>query len=456
MESFSAPKGTRDIYGTELKIMRFIERQFDRLLFLFGVDGIETPIFENANLFNRGVGAGSDIVNKEMYEFKDKGDRDLALRPEFTASIVRALIERKLYTASLPIKLGYYGPVFRYERPQTGRYRQFHQLGIEIFNEETFTNTIELMYFVIHYLHEIDLSSKVEIVINHLGDHEAMRDYHQALKDYYRDYIPNMCKDCQRRYETNILRILDCKIPADRKIIEKGPVLTDFLKPSHLDELNMFFDTFSDEIIPVRVDPFLVRGLDYYNGIVFEVRDRETGLALGGGGQYDKLVHELGGPDLKGCGMSFGLERLLNAIIQTAQENDINLSIVPTYNFAILPLLDDQMCINYALGYAADLRRNDFRVYADYSKSGLAKKLSRAEKNNVELAIIIGEDELENDEVMVKNMRTKEQIVFPVGSNIIDELGKFHLANFVDLYPDSEDESKPAGGEDDDDDKNPV
>jgi len=451
MEKFEAPKGTRDIHGKDFSLMSYIERQYERLLLLHGFSLLELPMFENAELFNRGVGSGSDIVNKEMYQFKDKGGRDIALRPEFTAGIVRALISNKLYTQAQPIKIGYFGPAFRYERPQAGRFRQFNQLGVEVFNQDTFFDTFEVLLLVKHLLNELDLDQKVEIVLNSLGGIEEMEIYRGALKKYFKTKHTKMCGDCAKRYETNILRILDCKNPEDRKTIEKAPKLHEFLTPEHLSQLDSLAGALKELGYSVRIDPYLVRGLDYYTGIVFEIRSKENDLAIGGGGQYANLVKELGGPDLKGVGMSIGLERLTTVFEKSLMESGFDIEAKVPQNFAILPLVDDMNIKLYTYNLLAHLREINYLSYVDVGSGGIGKKLGRAEKNNVQIAIIFGEDEINKQKVTVKNLKTGEQTEIPIDDNLVESLFNLHMASFNEEY-----QNNDEGIEEKNDEKKPV
>ena len=447
MERFEAPKGTKDIFGKDMFIRYYLERLFERLMILHGYTHIQTPIFESAKLFNRGVGEGSDIVNKEMYLFTDKGGREMALRPEFTAGVIRALISNKLYTKPLPIKLGYGGPAFRYERPQAGRFRQFHQLGVEVFNNDTSMDTFEVLLLVRHYFVSVELDQKVEIVINALGNEDEIIQYKEALTKYFKAKVKNMCPDCQKRFETNILRILDCKNEEDRVIIEKAPKLSDFVSKESTAALETMVNALKSMNFETRIDPYLVRGLDYYSGIVFEIRARDNGLALGGGGQYSKLVQELGGPDLKGVGMSLGLDRVASVFEKAMEEQGVDFEKEPAQNFAILNLVDDPQ--KKYLGYEIldSLRQLNFFCYIDNQAGSIGKKISRAEKNKTEMAIIIGEDEINNHQITLQNLHSREKYKIELNNDTMyEEIFRLHNAYFNNNLEEEEnnDEETPV------------
>lgn len=400
-------KGTHDLYDEEANLYRDIESRCMFVANMFNYHEIRTPIMEHTNLFVRGVGDSSDIVNKEMYTFDDKGGRSVTLRPELTAGIMRSIVSNKLYAnADLPLKYFYLGPCFRYERPQAGRYRQFSQFGIEAIGGNSYLQDAEVISLGYRILYFLGLDN-VKVYINSLGDETSRNNYRKALKEYFAKHIKNMCADCKRRYETNPLRILDCKVPEDQEIIKGVPKMSDYLTPEAKAYLNNVVSLLKEIDIEVIQDDNLVRGLDYYTGVVFEYHaDKVEGLddvgALGGGGHYAKLLAELGGPDLEGVGLAFGIERLAYVFKHTSKEN---------YNFGpdlyLMGMSQEIIDKNFSL--AELLRSNGFVVESNYEVKSLKSLLKSAVKKNARFALIMGENEVLNGQVTVKNLKTQEQ-----------------------------------------------
>ncbi len=423
MEIIKNVKGTHDIYGEETNSYEMVESLMKSIAELYAYNGVRPPVLEYNSVFVRGVGESSDIVRKEMYTFPDKGDRLLTLRPEFTAGIMRLVVQNKLYaTNELPLKLYYVGPVFRYERPQLGRYRQFNQFGVESIGNNSPMNDTEVIVLAYTILCSLGLEG-VTIKINTLGDEDSRNNYRKALKEYFKDHIENMCEDCKSRYELNPLRILDCKVPEDRPIIEGAPKIGDYLSEASKARFEQIQDALSVLQIPYEIDESLVRGLDYYSETVFEFHYKsKAGLdygAVGAGGHYGKLMEELGGPELPGVGFSFGIERIVSVLKDDGLLNDTK----STLDVYVMPLGDESVLVAEEI---AVLLRNSggYRVDMCFDKTKLGNMFKRATNKNAKYALIIGEEEIKNDSVIIKNLTTQEQMNIKVDELIdkFDEL----------------------------------
>ena len=400
-------KGTHDLYDEEANLYRDVEAHCIFIASLFNYNEIKTPILEHTNLFVRGVGESSDIVNKEMYTFEDKGGRSVTLRPELTAGIMRSIVTNKLYAnADLPLKYFYVGPCFRYERPQAGRYRQFNQFGIEAIGAPSYLQDAEVISIGYRILFMLGIEN-VKVLINSLGDDESRAKYREALKEYFAKHIDKMCGDCKRRYEVNPLRILDCKDPDDQEIIKGAPKMSDYLSDASKLYMNNVVSLLKEIGIEVVQDDNLVRGLDYYTGVVFEYHaDKVEGLdnvgALGGGGHYAKLLKEIGGPDLEGVGLAFGIERLAYVYSHVTKQN---YKLGP--DLYLIGMNQEIIDKNFSL--AEILRSNGFVVDTNYEVKSLKSLLKTAVKKNARFALILGEEEVLKGQVTVKNLKTQEQ-----------------------------------------------
>ncbi|MGQ9857028.1 MAG: histidine--tRNA ligase [Fervidobacterium sp.] len=401
-------KGTEDLYGQEMKFWYWIEEKARKLSLLYGFTEIRTPIFEETKLFVRSVGQDTDIVQKEMYTFEDKGGRSITLRPEGTAPVVRAFVENGLITVGFPQKYFYIGPMFRYERPQSGRQRQFHQFGAEIFGSPSPLADAELIIFVNELLKEIGLVD-FEIHINTLGDTEDRARYREALKEYYSQYLDKLCDDCKVRYERNVLRLLDCKV--DVEYAKNAPKLIDYIGENarkHYEELKELLDTAGIKYVE---DPRLVRGLDYYNRTVFEVHHHKLGAmsAIAGGGRYDGLIKEIGGKDVPALGFAAGMERLVLAIkAENVEVEDMRINEVYIAHFG------GSEVRNVAFKLAQQLRDEGIAVNLEIMERSLSAQLKNAARTGAKLCVIIGENEVEKNVVMIKNMETGEQFEFEI------------------------------------------
>ena len=423
MEEIKNVKGTHDVYADENNAYEKVESLMKSIAEIYAYQGVRPPVLEHSPVFVRGVGEGSDIVRKEMYTFLDKGGRELTLRPEFTAGIMRLVVQNKLYaTNELPLKLYYVGPVFRYERPQLGRYRQFNQFGVESIGHNSPINDVEVIVLAYTILCSLGLEN-VKIKINTLGDEESRNNYRSALKEYFKAHINNMCGDCQSRFELNPLRILDCKVPEDRPIIEKAPKIGAYLSENSKQRFDEVLEALEALQIPYEIDQSLVRGLDYYSETVFEFHYRsEKGNdygAIGAGGHYGKLMSELGGPDLPGVGFSFGIERIVSVLKDDGLFEDVA-SELDAY---VMPL--DKESMIYAEEVAVILRNSGgYKVDICFDNVKLGNMFKRATAKRAKYAVIIGENEVKEESVVLKDLVKQEQITVKIEELIekFDEL----------------------------------
>lgn len=411
------PKGTYDIYGKRSLMMNYLKEVFSSLIDKYNANYFETPIFESSELFHRGVGETTDIVSKETYDFKDRGDRNMTLRPEGTAGIVRSFIENKLYAESLPLKAWYMGPMFRYERPQAGRYREFYQIGFECFGTYDPMMDAEVISIVYNFFNLLGLKG-VKVNINTLGDKESREMYHKALMDYFKPYLNELCDDCNRRFEKNPLRILDCKVDADKEFMKCAPRMTDYLNEVSKEHFSLVKNYLDAMNIDYEVNSNIVRGLDYYTHTVFEVvadiKDFGSQNVLAGGGRYNNLVENIGGPSVPGVGFAIGVERLLLALEYEGLDN-IEFNPVDVYIFGAS---DNEK--EYIMKLANDLRGSGFKIDVDYESKSFKNNFKRADKLKSKFVIIIGEEEVKTKVLTVKNNKAKEE--YKVS---IDELVKF-------------------------------
>ena len=415
-------KGTRDIIGEEANAFNYIENLLKQICELFAYNEVKPPVLEHTELFVRGVGESSDVVRKEMYTFLDKAERSVTMRPEFTAGIMRLIIQNKLLaTNELPLKTYYVGPVFRYERPQLGRYRQFYQFGVEAVGNNTPEIDVETIVLAYTILTSLNLEN-VSVKINTIGDEESRNNYRTALKEYFAEYLDQMCPDCHSRFELNPLRILDCKVPEDQKIVANAPKMKDYLSNNAKERFNKVLKLLDEMDIPYEVDDTLVRGLDYYSETVYEFHyvssNGNNYGAIGAGGHYGGLVKELGGPDVAGVGFSFGIDRLYSVLrddglLPDGLDNPIEIYVMPMGEVA-KPL---------AMQTAAALRISGYRVDMCFEEAKLGNMFKRAERKGAQFAVIIGENEVNNQEVIVKNLVTTEQKSVPV-SELIEKISQ--------------------------------
>jgi len=428
--AFINVKGTHDIFGAESNEFSALEGIMMKIAEVFAFKEVRPPVLEHSELFVRGVGEGSDIVRKEMYTFNDKADRSLTLRPEFTAGIARLIVQNKIINLNeLPIKAYYCGPVFRYDRPQLGRYRQFNQFGVESIGNPNPLCDVEVILLAYTILSSIGLDG-VTIQINTIGDEESRNNYKTALKEYFAKYIDKMCPDCKQRYELNPLRILDCKVPEDHEIVLGAPKMSDYLSDAAKKRFDNVLSMLDEMQVPYEVDDTLVRGLDYYSETVFEFKYKSAkGVdygAIGGGGHYDKLIKEVGGPDAPGCGFSFGIERVVSVIKDDEKFPD---TIYDSLDFYVMPLGVSSQ--KDALKLATDLRLDGCTVDVCFDDVKIGNMFKRAEKKKAKFAIILGENEIKAKKVIIKNLSTQEQTEcnFACLSEQVHELLNSHSHN---------------------------
>ncbi|MCU9592906.1 histidine--tRNA ligase [Caldibacillus thermolactis] len=401
------PRGTQDILPEQVKLWQWIEDKVRHITKKYRYEEIRTPIFEHTEIFQRGVGDTTDIVQKEMYSFQDRGGRDLTLRPEGTASVVRSFVENKMFGhPNQPIKLYYMGPMFRYERPQSGRYRQFVQFGVEALGSADPAIDAEVIALALEIYQTVGLKN-LNLVINSLGDIESRLKHREALINHFKPRIGEFCKDCQSRLEKNPLRILDCKVDREHELMKTAPSILDYLNEEsqeYFAKVRQYLDQLGVEY---TVDPTLVRGLDYYNQTTFEIMSSAPGFGaittLCGGGRYNGLVEEFGGPETPGIGFALSIERLIAAM----EAEQVEVAFDDQLDFYIVALGDKAK--DYSVKLLADLRNNGFSADRDYLDRKMKAQLKSANRLNAKYTIIIGEDELEKGEVQVKNMESGEQ-----------------------------------------------
>ena len=409
--TIQAVRGTRDILPDEVGSWHAIEAAARELFARYGYREIRTPVFEQTELFARGIGAETDIVSKEMYTFADRDGGSLTLRPEATAGVVRAVIEHNLAHTDPALKLYALGPMFRRERPQKGRYRQFHQVDVEAFGFTSPTIDAEVIELALAYLDACGVT-RHELVLNSVGDRTCRPGYVQALKQALRGKAASLCGDCQRRAVTNPLRIFDCKIPADQPLIDALPHTIDFLCGdcrTHFDAVRKYLDLFG---VPWTLSHRLVRGLDYYTRTTFEVLAGNIGAqsALLGGGRYDGLVKQLGGPDRVGIGFAAGIERLVLALPETLQ--------LPEKRPDVFVAALGEPAREASLALLRDLRRAGLNAQIEYEGRSLKSQMKRADRLKAPVVFILGEDELARGEVTVRRMAASAQESVPLAGAV--------------------------------------
>ena len=391
-------KGTKDVLPEENAQWKKILDSAYKIFRQANFKRISTPIFEATELFQRGVGDSTDIVNKEIYSFY-KNDHSLTLRPENTAGVVRAFLEHTMQRDIQPVKLWYFGPMFRYERPQAGRQRQFHQIGVEMFGSEDASADADCIYTAVKFFESVGLQN-LSVEINSLGCNDCRDKFRAKLKALIEPHIDSLCEDCKKRFETNPLRILDCKNPDCKEIFEKNKILENLSKLDLCDECSDHYEKLKSYLDMLNVkyveNPFLVRGLDYYTRTVFEVKSENLGSqnAVCGGGRYDNLVETLGGPHVPAVGWAVGMERLYS-LTEKVEEQKLDYFVVSDN-------------IKEALKLANELRSKDKTAELDYSSRKFAKQIEKAGKL-ANFAVIVGENELKQGTLTVKNLNTFEQ-----------------------------------------------
>jgi len=382
-----------------------MERIMREVCNIYGYSEIRTPIFEHTELFERGVGNTTDIVEKEMYTFVDRGDRSITLRPEGTASVVRSYIEHKMNGMAQPVKLFYIGPMFRYERPQAGRYRQFHQFGVEAFGSQNSMTDAEVIHMPLEIYKRLGIKD-VTVNINSIGCSKCRPVYKELLKQAYAHVKDDLCESCVKRYDRNPLRLLDCKVEKCRELMPEPPTIFNMLCPEcseHFKQLRGHLDRLNVNYV---INPRLVRGLDYYSRTTFEYTFGGIGSqdALGGGGRYDSLVKECGGPATPAVGFACGLERCILAL---KSQNDKLLDENEGIDIFIAPVGD--MCREKAFDIAFQLRTAGFSTEFDVMERSLKANMKNADRLNARFVGILGDDELTKGILLIRDLKTKEQ-----------------------------------------------
>ena len=415
------PKGTYDIYGLEMKKWQYVSRVVDEIMSRYNYGLIRTPIFESTEVFHRGVGETTDIVTKETYDFKDRGDRNITLRPEGTAGVVRSYIENKMYGDAIqPVKLYYNGTMYRYERPQSGRDRELTQFGVEVLGSTDPAIDAEVISIPVQIFKLLGLKG-IKVNINSLGDIESRNNYREALIKYFKPHIDCFCSDCKERLEKNPLRILDCKVDQDNEYMKKAPVILDYLND---ESKNRFLDVQNYlEVLDIdyEVNPKIVRGLDYYSHTVFEieatVKDFGANNVLAAGGRYDNLVKDLGGPQESGIGFACGLGRLVMAL----DKEEVNIPIEDELDAFILYVNETEK--EYAIALCQDLRLQGFRVDTEWNSRNLKGQFKQADRLKAKYLIILNSEDLVAGEIQVKNSSTKE----------IEKVKEAEIDDYLDL-----------------------
>ncbi len=406
--SISIPRGTQDILPGEVEKWQLIEAKARELCEKYQYQEIRTPIFEHTDLFSRGVGDTTDIVQKEMYTFTDRGDRSLTLRPEGTAAVVRSFVEKKMFGyANQPVKLYYLGPMFRYERPQAGRFRQFVQFGIEALGSNDPAIDAEVISLAMNLYKEMGLK-KLKLVVNSLGDKESRNAHRNALVNHFKPRIGEFCQDCQNRLEKNPLRILDCKQDHKHELMATAPSIIDYLN----DESKAYFEKLQKYLtqldIAFVVDPNLVRGLDYYNHTAFEIMSDAEGFGaittLCGGGRYNGLAEEIGGPETPGIGFALSIERFIAALNAEGIELNINQPLI----VISLPSVRKQRTI--VSGSCNSLGMAGISAERDYLNRKIKAQFKAADRLKAKYVAVLGDEEFKNNIINLKNMETGEQV----------------------------------------------
>lgn len=405
--NMKAPRGTKDLLPGETEKWQYAEKILKEICDTYHYSEIRTPLFEHTEVFKRGVGDSTDIVQKEMYTFTDQGGRSITLRPEGTATVARAFVENKLYGNPVqPVKLYYFMQMFRYERPQHGRMRQLNQFGVEVLGSANPQVDAEVIDLAMLCYKKLGISS-LKLVINSLGDKESRDNHRQALVEYFTPVKDELCSDCQRRLTDNPLRILDCKKDRDHPSMSTAPSILDYLNEfsrSYFEDVKQYLEMMD---IPYTVDKNLVRGLDYYNHTAFEIMSEADGFGaittLLGGGRYNNLTQELGGPDVPGIGFGMGMERLMLAM----EAEGVDIPVDRELDTFIITMGNDAE--NAAVAMMHKLRKNGIQVDKDYQGRKMKAQFKAADRLQAKYAIIIGEDELDKQVVHIREMATGEQ-----------------------------------------------
>jgi len=405
MNTIQAPKGTRDIFTPEVEKWQYLETMIRSYFSRFLFREVRTPVFEYSELFTRGIGEATQVVQKEMYTFPDRSEsRSLTLRPENTASVMRCLIEHNLFDVVAPLKFYYIGPMFRAERPQKGRYRQFHQFGAEIIGDDTPQTDAEVVYSAFDFLSRVGIGDKT-LHLNSVGCSQCRPDFLRELQATARREQETLCEDCRKKVDANPLRIFDCKRESCILISERFPRITDHLCPGCADHFQRVRHSLELISVPFQINSRLVRGLDYYTKTTFEITSGSLGSqnALLGGGRYNDLIRELGGPDLPGIGFAAGMERVLMSITDFPAPREDPLFVI----------YHNETLLDQAFQLLHQLWEQGFPAVMEYQPKNIKKQFKRADRLQARFALILGEEEIASGQVSVKDMRAQQQVSIP-------------------------------------------
>jgi len=413
---FNAPRGTNDILPPDSYKWQYIEKVTHELFSNYNYEEIRTPIFEYTELFQRGIGEVTDIVEKEMYTFEDKGGRSITLRPEGTASVIRSFLENKIYGQAQPTKYYYIGPMFRYERPQSGRFRQFHQLGVEAVASNDPALDAEIISLGMRLLQKLGLSD-LDIHLNSVGCRSCRPKYVDKLKAYLNEHKEELCDNCRDRIDRNPLRVLDCKNEGCQRVIKDAPKITEHLCEeceTHFSDVQEYLDILD---IEYKVNPLLVRGLDYYTNTAFEIKDNALGAqdTVFGGGRYNGLAEEIGNRDIPGIGFALGIERLLLSL----EAQDIELPVKTSLDLYITVI--GEKAKKEAFRQLDKLRNAGLKTEIDYLDRSVGSQMKSADRMNASYTIILGENELENNSATIRNMKTGNEKEIQL-DNLLEEM----------------------------------
>lgn len=398
------PKGTNDIFNPENKKWQYLDNIIKDVFNVYNYEYIRTPIFEDSILFKR-KNEFSEMVKKQTYDFLDKSGRSLTLRPEGTAGVIRAIVENKLYL-NKNNKFYYFGPFFRYERPQKGVFREFYQFGVEVVSDKDYILDSEVILLACDIIKRLNI--KFSLNINYLGNNLIRENYEKKLKEFVQSKNNLICSDCKDRFNKNLLRVLDCKVCNLKNIYKDAPKIIDYLNLDEKNYFNSILNILKENNQEYIIDPFLVRGLDYYTGVVFELK-LESGQSILGGGRYDNLISELGGPSVGGIGFGAGCERIISAM---------NYDFLDNFSFYIISDYDTK---DYAFSILNTLRKNNIKCLYDFKNRNFSKKLKDALNTNSKYIIFIKDDEVKNKTLIIKDSLKKEQITIKK-DNLLDFL----------------------------------
>ena len=418
------PKGTKDILPDEIYLWQYVEKKIEEIMSLYGFKEIRTPVFESTELFLRGVGDTTDVVQKEMYTFDDKGGRSITLRPEGTAGIVRAFIENGMASWPSPLKLFYNMAMYRYENVQKGRLREFHQIGAEVFGTDSYLADFEIVEMANRIINDLNLPNIV-LEINSIGCKECRGKYQEALKSFIGSKIDEYCDTCKSRFEKNTMRILDCKEKKCKENNANAPSIIDYLCENcktHFINLQKLLDNSN---IKYKINPRIVRGLDYYTKTVFEFVSEEEGYTIIGGGRYDYLIKELGGQDTSAIGFAIGMERVIE-LFKKYNLDKLEKSRPELY----IAYIDDASC-NFANKLKFNLRQLGIYVEGDILQRSLKAQLKYADKINAKYVIVIGENEIKDNYAQIKNMQTGNSDKIKLDENIIKQLYEKIIKQYI-------------------------